>query len=114
VAAHHVAKGARVHVIGFSQAAATATRWIEHGRATVHRLILWAGLLPPETKIAGDPQALRGMPLVIVVGNRDHYVTPELLDAERARLNRASVPHRVLTFDGGHAVSRSVFPMLQE
>jgi predicted esterase len=114
VAARHVANGARVHVIGFSQATATAARWIEHGRATVHRLILWGGLLPPETKIAADPSTLHGMPLVLVAGSRDHYVTPEILEAERARLNRASVPHRVLTFDGGHAVSRSVFPMLQE
>ena len=54
VAADHVAHGARVHVLGFSQAVATATRWIEHGRSTVHRFIAWGGVLPPETKLAAD------------------------------------------------------------
>jgi predicted esterase len=114
VAAPHVQQGARVHVVGFSQAAATAARWIEHGRSTVHRLILWGGLLPPDTKLAADAPALRGVPLVIVAGKRDQYVTAELLDAERTRLETASVPYRLLTFDGGHAVSRSVFPQLRD
>jgi predicted esterase len=114
VAAKHVQKGARVHVVGFSQAAATAARWMEHGKSTLHRLILWGGLLPPDTKLAADAEALGGVPLVIVAGTRDQYLTTEILDAERARLETASVPYRVLTFDGGHVVSRSVFPMLTE
>jgi predicted esterase len=114
VAAPHIENGARVHVLGFSQAVATATRWIEHGRATVHRLIVWGGVLPPDTKLAAGAPALRGVPLVIVAGTRDQYVTPEVLDAERVRLDTASVSYQMLTFDGGHVVSRSVFPRLRE
>jgi predicted esterase len=114
VAAKHVQNGARVHVLGFSQAVATSARWIEHGRSRVDRLILWGGLLPPETKLAADAPTLRGVPLVMVFGTRDQYVTAELLDAQRARLDSAGVAYRMLTFDGGHVVSRSVFPMLLE
>ena len=112
VAARHATNGAHIHVIGFSQAAATAARWIEHGKSTLHRLILWGGLLPPDMKLGLDAEAIRSVPLVIVAGKRDQYVTPELLDAERARLDTASIPHRLVTFEGGHVVSRSVFPML--
>jgi predicted esterase len=112
VAARHVKNGARVHVIGFSQAAATAARWIEHGKSTLHRLIIWGGLLPPDLKLTAESEAFRSVPLVIVAGQRDQYVTPELIDAERTRLETASIPFRLLTFDGGHVVSRSVFPML--
>jgi predicted esterase len=114
VAAAHVARGARVHVLGFSQAVATAARWIEHGRATVHRFIAWGGILPPETTLAAEAPALRGVPVVLVAGRRDQYVTPEILDAERARLDAASIAYQVFTFDGGHVVSRSVFPQLRE
>ncbi len=114
VAARHVNDGARVHVLGFSQATATATRWIEHGKSTVHRLILWGGTLPPDTRFAADANPLRGVPLTIVTGTRDHYVTSEVLDAERARLDTAGVPYRLVGFDGGHVVSRSVFPELRE
>lgn len=109
--AAHVNAGARVHVIGFSQGAATATRWVEHGHTHIDRLILWGGALPPETHLNG-PDALRGVPLTFVVGSRDQYITPDVLDAERARLDAAGVHYNVVTFDGGHAISRSVFPEL--
>jgi len=114
VAAPHVTAGARVHVLGFSQAAATAVRWIEHGRAKVDRLILWGGALPPDAKLSAGGVNLRGVPLVCVVGTRDQYVTAEALDQERARLDAAHVPYRLITFEGGHVVNRSVFPQLIE
>ena len=45
------APAARVHVLGFSQGAATASRWAALGRSVIDRLILWGGAhahdLPP-------------------------------------------------------------------
>ena len=104
--------GARVNVIGFSQGTATATRWIEHGRSHIDRLILWGGLTPPETDFTRGHATLRHVPLTIVVGDRDQYVNDEMVSAEVARLEAASVPHDVIRFDGGHVVSRQVFPKL--
>jgi predicted esterase len=102
----------RVNVIGFSQGSATATRWITHGRAPVHRLILWGGLMPPETKLADGPGSLRHVPLTIVLGSRDQYVNETMLTAEQARLDAAKIPHDVIRFDGGHAINRAVFGQL--
>lgn len=104
--------GAKVNVIGFSQGAATATRWIQHGQARLDRLVLWGGLTPPETDFTRGHATLRHLPLTIVLGSRDQYVNEEMLTAELARLDAAGVPHDVIRFDGGHAVSRSVFPRL--
>ena len=105
--------GAAINVVGFSQGAATATRWVTHGSARIDRLILWGGLLPPETDLAHG-HALRRARLTIVIGNRDHYVDAMMLAAEQARLDAAHVPYDVIRFDGGHVVSRSVFPQLTE
>lgn len=102
----------RVNLIGFSQGAATATRWVMHGRSRLDRLVLWGGLTPPEANLAAGTASLRHVPLTIVVGKRDHYVTAELLAAERTRLDASNIPHDVIEFDGGHVVSRSVFPHL--
>src|SRR6185437_4056253 len=66
VVAQHVRAGARLHVIGFSQGAATATRWLVHGRATVRQLVLWGGLLPPETDISSANHRLREAALTLV------------------------------------------------
>lgn len=102
----------RVNLIGFSQGAATATRWVTHGRTKINRLILWGGLIPPETDLAHGPQTLRGVPLTLVVGNRDHYVSDAMLASEQARLDASRIPYDVLRFDGGHAINRTVFNQL--
>jgi len=113
VAGAHAANGARVHVLGFSQATATAARWVGHGRARIDRLILWGGALPPETRLAGAT-TLRGVPVTYVVGTRDQYITAEALDGERTRLNAAGVSYRLITYDGGHAISRAVLRQLTD
>jgi predicted esterase len=100
-----------INVIGFSQGAATATRWITHSSRRLDRLILWGGLLPPETEVAPG-QALRRARLTFVVGNRDQYVTDASLAGERARLDTAELPYDVIQFEGGHAINRAVFPQL--
>ena len=102
----------RVNVIGFSQGSATATRWITHGRAPVHRLVLWGGLMPPETNLGHGAAALRDVPLTLVLGSRDQYVNEAMLGAEQARLDAAKIPYDVIRFEGGHAINRAVFGQL--
>jgi predicted esterase len=106
--------GAPINVLGFSQGAATATRWVGHGRVRAARLVLWGGLVPPDSDLSKGHRSLRDVPLTIVVGTNDHYVNDELLTAELARLDAAGIPRELIRFDGGHVVSRSVFPRLRE
>ncbi len=107
-----LADGNRVNVIGFSQGAATAARWIAHGRVPATRLVLWGGLVPPDAELSRGPQALRGVPLTFVLGSRDHYVSEAALDEDVARMGRAGIAASVVRFEGGHAVSRSAFRQL--
>lgn len=104
--------GAAVNVIGFSQGAATATRWATHGRSPLHRLVLWGGLTPPETDLARRPRGLHDLPLTFVLGSRDHYVSDSMLAAEQARLDAAGIRYDVIRFDGGHVITRAVFGQL--
>ena len=103
---------ARVNVVGFSQGAATAARWIAHGRVPATRLILWGGLVPPDADLSRGPHSLRGVPLTIVLGSRDHYVSDGALDDDVARLARAGITATVVRYDGGHALSRVVLRQL--
>lgn len=112
VAAGARSAGAQVNVIGFSQGAATATRWVTHGKSALSRLVLWGGLMPPETDLSRGTAAFRNVPLTLVLGSHDHYVTDSMLAAEQARLEAASVPHDVIRFEGGHVITRVVFPQL--
>jgi len=98
------AADAKLTVLGFSQGAATAARWAAAGHARVDRLILWAGVLPPELAAADGLSRLRAMRLVLVLGERDPLAQPEALAPQRAALERAGVPHEILSFDGGHEI----------
>jgi predicted esterase len=104
--------GARVSVLGFSQGAATATRWAAYGHARIDRLILWGGLLPPDVDLSGGPAALRHVALTLVLGSHDQYVDATMLRAERARLGGAGIPHHLIEYEGGHSINRRIFPRL--
>jgi predicted esterase len=112
VASSAARDGATVAVLGFSQGSATVTRWITHGRVPASRLVLWGGLMPPETDLSNGVASLRGARVTLVIGDRDHYVNADMVSAEEARLQGAEIPFGTIWFDGGHAIRRAVFQQL--
>lgn len=98
--------GARpeVRVIGFSQGAATATRWVAMGRARIDRVYLWGGTLPPDLDLASARDALERAQLTIVVGRDDRNATAEHRTTVVARLAEAAMPLRLVEYDGGHHI----------
>jgi len=102
----------KVVVIGFSQGAATAARWAERGTARIDHLVLWGGTVPPETEFTDGSNPLRGVPVTLVVGSRDQYMTPEVIARERLRFDNGGVPFRFIGFEGGHVVSRAAIRQL--
>jgi len=109
----------RLVLLGFSQGVATATRWAARAAARrapaaeargADRLVLWGGDLPPDLELTRDVFA--GADLTLVVGTADQYITPKVVAAAEARLAAASIPHRVLRFEGGHALDAGVLKTL--
>jgi len=97
----------RLWVLGFSQGVATAIRWLTRSNVAADRVVLWAGIIPPELD-AGAARALtaRG-PLTMVVGASDEFATPEVVAAQEARLSELGVPYNRIGFDGGHDIAES-------
>lgn len=97
-------KSIRLWVLGFSQGAATVARWVARGKADPDRMVLWAGVLPPELT-ANDAAALaRRSPLTVVLGRQDDFARPELVAAQESRLRELGVSHQIVRFDGGHEI----------
>ncbi|MBK9177579.1 MAG: dienelactone hydrolase family protein [Flavobacteriales bacterium] len=93
--------GVKVNVLGFSQGAATASRWAIRGRTPLKRLVLWAGSIPPEL----DRDALaawRSLPVDLVLGDQDEFAAPKDLNAQAQRLQGAGVACNKHLFEGGH------------
>ena len=102
----------QINAVGFSQGAATVTRWLLNGRSRIDRLVLWGGLMPPEVDLVRGAVRMRDTRVTLVAGTRDQYISEEVLAAERARFDAAGIECEVIRFDGGHVISRSVFPRL--
>ena len=92
-------------VFAFSQGAATASRWITRGSMRPSQVVLWGGFPPPEIDLTSR-NPLRDSPLHFVVGTRDQFVTAERVSEEERRLRAASLPYRLIRYDGGHGIAK--------
>jgi predicted esterase len=93
-----------LHVLGFSQGTATATRWTTRGQTRIDRLILWGAPTPTDLDPALDGGKLRALDVVLVVGDEDPFVTPKVVSREEERLAAMGVRYRVVRYRGIHAL----------
>ena len=104
----------RLWVLGFSQGTATVARWVARGKVDPDRVVLWAGLLPPELT-ARDASALtRRAPLTVVLGRHDDFAKPDLVAAQESRLKELGVSYETIRFDGGHEIGPDTLRSLAE
>jgi predicted esterase len=94
----------RITVLGFSQGAATAARWIERGSATADRLIMWGGLLPPDLDLAASADAFRSLELIVAAGDSDAHLSTTSLADQRERLAKYGLQAREVSYSGGHEI----------
>ncbi len=102
----------RVRALGFSQGAATASRWAALGTVRLDDLVLWGGELPPDLDLAGAAERLRRLRITIVAGKNDQYITPKVLAGIERRLTEGAIPFRTQTFPGGHEIDDAVLGQL--
>ena len=95
-------------VLGFSQGAATASRWALLGDTAVDRLVLWGGAPAHDLDLSAHAERLRALDLTLVTGTDDPYVTEERRAAVRRRLDRHDIPVTERTFEGGHRLDDAV------
>jgi predicted esterase len=107
-------KNVRLWVLGFSQGAATVARWVAHGKADADRVVLWAGMLPPELTARDAAALTRRAPLTVVLGRQDEFAKPDLIAAQESRLKELGVPYETIRFDGGHEIIPDALRSLAE
>jgi predicted esterase len=91
----------RVTALGFSQGVATMCRWLVHSRTRVNRVICWGGAMPDDV-LAGDLRAFRGVPIALVAGSRDEFLTHDRVAQALTAMRAAGLDVSEVMFDGGH------------
>ncbi len=94
----------RVTAFGFSQGAATASRWAAYGRTEIDRLILWGGLPAHDLDLAAAGPRLAHVDVVIARGAADPHLSADAVRRALESLHGAGLPAREWTYDGGHRV----------
>lgn len=92
----------RVHVLGFSQGVATATRWLTHGRTRADHLVLWAGRIPADLFPMAADHPIRRLEIDVVTGEDDPFATQEVLHEQRELLEGNSLAVRSHRHPDGH------------
>jgi predicted esterase len=112
------APGADVVVLGFSQGTATASRWLSHLASTTgwrpHRLVLWAGDFPADIAPYSAQQLVQGLPINLVSGDQDAYVSPAKLYAQASALRQYGAYATTHSFSGGHTLEAVLLRQLYE
>ncbi|HET7248955.1 MAG TPA: hypothetical protein VFI79_03850 [Gemmatimonadales bacterium] len=103
-----------IHVLGFSQGTATASRWLVYGRAHADRLILWGGEVPPDLDLVRARERWDGTAVLFVAGSGDPFITPKVLVRDQQRLEEHGIAYQVKRFEGGHEIREEVLALIAE
>ena len=98
--------------LGFSQGAATVCRWVSRPEVEFDRLILWAGLFPPDMNWEISRDKFQEKEISFVYGLDDPYINDERFHEQREFAKRLEVDPKIITFRGGHNLDTSTLEKL--
>lgn len=93
-----------VTILGFSQGAATASRWALDNKVNFERLILWSGVFPPDMDFEAGKKVLRDKETIIVYGKSDPFLNDSRFIEMNELSEKLEISPRQIEFDGGHEI----------
>jgi predicted esterase len=93
-----------ITVLGFSQGAATAARWVIDNHIKFHQLITWCGILPEDMDFDVATEIFKNKKVMVVMGKTDPYLNDEKLKQMTTIHERLKINPAVIEFDGGHEI----------
>jgi predicted esterase len=94
-----------VHLLGFSQGTATASRWACLGGVRPDALTLWGGSIAADLDLLHHAPLLRSLRLSMVHGTADPYLNAAAVAEQERMLAEHDIPCRWIRFEGGHEIA---------
>lgn len=95
-----------VSILGFSQGAATASRWVMDGKINFDRLILWAGVLPPDMNFETGKEVLRKKKVILAYGTKDPFLNDDRFAEMKTLSQKLNITAETVVFDGAHEINQ--------
>lgn len=102
----------KISILGFSQGAATVSRWVADRLVKFDHLILWAGIFPPDMDEIKSSQILKGKRVTYVYGTEDKFITKERLIQMKLISSKLNVTPTIITFKGEHKLNEKILTEL--
>ncbi|APD05667.1 hypothetical protein UJ101_00114 [Flavobacteriaceae bacterium UJ101] len=102
-----------INTLGFSQGVSIMMRWLSYSKQKVNKVVLWAGILPKELH-KEDYTSLSTSKILSVVGNQDHFVTPDIAIEQFSKLTQYFNNHTPITYTGVHRIKRKLLHEIME
>lgn len=104
---HPSKKIMKVTVVGFSQGASTASRWINSRYVKPDRFIIWCGEMAPEV-ISSFP----ALPVTFISASEDVFISKEKSDGHADQMLNGGVELTRIRFEGGHDIDKQLLATL--
>jgi predicted esterase len=98
----------KIKVFGFSQGAATATRWVDQLSVPIETLVLWGGGFAEDLKEGTRGTNLQNSKVFVVVGDNDPFVTESSMHVQKEIMDSLGLKAERINFKGGHELEFSV------
>jgi predicted esterase len=93
-----------ITVLGFSQGAATVSRWVNAGGINFQRLILWAGIFPPDIDFKTTKEILKDKKTYMVYGKNDPFINDERISEMKTLVSQLGISPETKVFEGKHDI----------
>jgi predicted esterase len=95
----------KITVLGFSQGAATVSRWCAMSQLHFDELILYCGFFPPDLPPNGIPKHVR---LTVATASDDKFISPEQEKEQMGMMHRLNPNLKHLPFQGKHEIDAKI------
>ena len=96
-----------VTMLGFSQGSATVSRWVTHGNVNFQRLILWAGIFPPDMNFNESASILKDKETYLVYGKSDPFLNDTRFTEMKSVSSTLGIEPTLIEFEGKHDIDAS-------
>lgn len=103
-----LASNCKVHLLGFSQGAATISRFLLLRKPKVQTLIMWAGQFAHDLDFKQNQDFLKRINIKSVLGNQDQFINEEGWAKMKAKQEANGIKFETIRFEGKHKIDREV------
>ncbi|GAB5527867.1 MAG: esterase [Roseivirga sp.] len=109
-----LAEDVKITLFGFSQGAATISRFATQTEVYFDRLILWAGIFPPDLPPLKSVERIRHKPVYWVYGKQDPYLSAGVMDEQSRLAKNLQIDPEVISFEGEHELKEDILIQLSK